>query len=116
LSRTLLIFGVALLALLAGALFFAAQAPVKGPQVAFTLPDLDGRQRDFSEWQGSNRVLNFWATWCAPCRKEIPLLKAFQDEHADAGVQVIGIAVDDLEPTLAFAEAAEFNYPALIGQ
>ena len=112
-SRTLLIFGVALLALLAGALFFAAQAPVKGPEIAFTLPDLQGRQRDFSEWQGKNRVLNFW---CAPCRKEIPLLKAFQDEHAAAGIQVIGIAVDDLEPTLSFAEAAEFNYPSLIGQ
>ncbi len=115
-SRTLLIFGVALLALVAGALFFAAQAPVKGHGVAFTLPDLDGQPRQSAEWDGMHRILNFWATWCAPCRKEIPLLKAFQDAHGETGVQVIGIAVDDLEPTLEFAAAAEFNYPVLIGQ
>ncbi|MDJ0698423.1 MAG: TlpA disulfide reductase family protein [Woeseiaceae bacterium] len=115
-SRSFLIFGVALLALVAGALFFAAQAPVKGSQIAFALPDLDGVERNSGEWDGKHRILNFWATWCAPCRKEIPLLKAFQDTHGDAGIQVIGIAVDDLEPALEFAAAAEFNYPVLIGQ
>lgn len=115
-SRTLLIFGVALLALIAGALFFAAQAPVKGNQVTFALPDLDGQPRQSSEWDGKHRILNFWATWCAPCRKEIPLLKAFQDMHGDSGIQVIGITVDDLEPALEFAAAAGFNYPVLIGQ
>ena len=115
-SKTFLVFGVALLALMAGALFFAAQAPSKGADVAFSLPDLDGRQRDFSEWDGKHRILNFWATWCAPCRREIPLLKEFQDAQADSGIQVIGIAVDDLEPAVAYAKDAEFNYPVLIGQ
>ncbi len=115
-SKTFLIFGVALLALMAGALFFAAQAPSKGSEITFSLPDLEGRQRDFSEWSGKHRILNFWATWCAPCRREIPLLKEFQDAKAGDGIQVIGIAVDDLEPAVAYAGEAAFNYPVLIGQ
>ena len=48
----------------------------------------------FREWEGKHRLLNFWATWCAPCRREIPLLKDFQDEQGADGFQVIGIAVD----------------------
>ncbi|MDH3545828.1 MAG: TlpA family protein disulfide reductase, partial [Gammaproteobacteria bacterium] len=67
-------------------------------------------------WSGKHRILNFWATWCAPCRREIPLLKAFQDEYGATGIQVIGIAVDFLEPVIAYAEEAEFNYPILVGE
>ena len=126
----MLIFGVALLALMAGALFYAARIPVQveappPPQPAklevtahpaFSLPDLEGTSRDFSEWDGKHRLLNFWATWCAPCRREIPLLKAFQDQHGDAGFQVLGIAVDFPEQVTSYAEQAEFNYPILVGQ
>ncbi len=130
-SRVMLIFGVALLALMAGALFYAARIPVpeQPPQAPaaptapekvshpeFTLQDLDGNPRDFGEWQGSNRLINFWATWCAPCRREIPLLKAFQEEQAGNGFQVLGIAVDYAEEVAAYAETAEFNYPVLVGQ
>ncbi len=135
-SRVMLIFGVALLALMAGALFFRAGvhapappgpepavAPAVAPQAlevvshpAFELPDLAGTTRAFSEWQGTNRLINFWATWCAPCRREIPLLKDFQDQQAGNGFQVIGIAVDFPEEVAAYAESAEFNYPVLIGQ
>ena len=82
----------------------------------FRLADINGVERDFSEWAGKHRLLNFWATWCAPCRREIPLLKAFQDEHGDDGYVVIGIAVDFPEEVVAYAEAAEFNYPILVGQ
>ncbi len=114
-SRTFLVFGVALLALMAGALFFAAQAPVKGPAIAFNLPDVEGTQRDFAEWDGQHRILNFWATWCAPCRREIPMLKAFQDERGSEGIQVLGIAVDFPEEVQAYAEEAQFNYPVLVG-
>jgi thiol-disulfide isomerase/thioredoxin len=126
----MLIFGTALLALMAGALFYAARIPVEvqappPPQPtqldvanrpAFSLPDLDGTQRQFSEWDGKHRLINFWATWCAPCRREIPLLKAFQDQHGENGFQVLGIAVDYLEQVSSYAEQTEFNYPILVGQ
>jgi len=118
-------------ALMAGVLFYAAQAPIKAlpeqptaqttalevvSHPTFVLPDLDGNERDFSEFDGRHRLLNFWATWCAPCRREIPLLKTFQDEQGDAGILVMGIAVDFTEDVITYAEDAEFNYPILIGQ
>jgi thiol-disulfide isomerase/thioredoxin len=132
-SRVFLVFASALVALMAGALFYAARIPVESApppaeiieqppamEVAthpsFALPDVDGVSHDFSEWQGKNRILNFWATWCAPCRREIPILKAFQEEQGDNGFQVIGIAVDFPEPVARYAEAAEFNYPILVGE
>lgn len=135
-SRVMLIFAVGLLALMAGALFYAARLPDIAPQQQpanpapavepavlevvthpeFTLPDLDGAPREFVEWQGTNRLVNFWATWCAPCRREIPLLKAFQEEHGESGFQVLGIAVDFPEQVIAYAENADFNYPVLVGE
>lgn len=133
-SRVMLIFASALLALLAGALFYAARFPVNAPQAQtpaaiaapkvlevvtypeFKLPDIAGTERSFSEWHGKNRLLNFWATWCAPCRREIPLLKDFQDKQSRNGFQVIGIAVDYPEEVAAYSESAQFNYPVLVGQ
>ena len=131
-QRSLLIFAVALLALMSGALFYAAQAPVKvageaaaapaaahaaGPYaVSFAMSDLDGKTRDFSEYAGQHALLNVWATWCGPCRREIPLLKTFHEQRATHGVQVIGLAHDRPEDVAVYAEAAEFNYPVLIGE
>lgn len=129
--RSFLIFAAAFIALMAGALFYAARMPIRQavdpapvPTVAsapvefpaFTLPDIDGTARDFEEFGGRHRLLNFWATWCAPCRREIPLLKSFQAEQGPDGILVIGIAVDFMEEVRAYAEAAEFNYPILVGQ
>jgi thiol-disulfide isomerase/thioredoxin len=118
---------------MAGALFYAARFPVEhaAPDQAaqpatadvdapvlpsFTLADIDGNSRDFSEWHGKHRLLNFWATWCAPCRREIPLLKEFQNEHGEDGFQIIGIAVDFPDEVAKYAVEAEFNYPILVGQ
>lgn len=82
----------------------------------FSLPDLAGETRTLADWPQKLRIVNFWATWCAPCRREIPLLKDIQAEHGDAGLQVIGIAVDDPGPVADYAAEMGFNYPVLIGQ
>ena len=83
---------------------------------AFTLPDIAGTPRSSSEWDGSIRVVNFWATWCPPCIREIPLLMDIQREYGDRGVQVIGIAIDETEAVTEFSAEFAFNYPVLIGQ
>lgn len=130
-SKVLLVFGAGLLGLMAAALFMAARmapeaiestAPQQATQVeavmypSFALMGLDGIMHDFDEFDGRHRLLNFWATWCAPCRREIPLLKEFQAEQGDDGVLVIGIAVDGMEEVQEYAAAAEFNYPILVGE
>ena len=84
--------------------------------VTFELTDMDGTVRQSSEWNGKPKLVNFWATWCAPCRREIPLLKDAQNTYTDIDLQVIGIAVDFQEDVVAYAEEAEFNYPILVGQ
>ena len=82
----------------------------------FALEDLAGEIRSIHGWGGDALVINFWATWCAPCLREIPLLKEFQAANGPTGVQVVGIAVDHLEAVRAFAEEMGFNYPVLVGQ
>ncbi|MEQ8207557.1 MAG: redoxin domain-containing protein [Woeseia sp.] len=91
-------------------------APVNDQRLEFTLADLEGLPREFAEWDGKPRIVNFWATWCAPCRREIPLLKDTQDKHGSDGLQILGIAVDFVEDVKAYAEDAQFNYPILVGQ
>lgn len=78
--------------------------------------NLDGVPTPLTAWAGRPLLVNFWATWCAPCRREIPLLKATQAAQAESRLQVIGIAVDYPDEVVAYAESAEFNYPILIGQ
>ena len=120
-KRTFLAIVIAMLALAVGVFVYlneqkAIEVDTGPTNVSFKLADLEGVEHDFSEWDGQHRILNFWATWCTPCRREIPLLKAFQDQHGAAGIQVIGIAVEFPEPVIAYAKTAEFNYPILVGE
>ena len=114
-------------AAVAGYLFYDASqdepahgAAVAGPagqmRPVFTLPDLDGEPRSITEWDGQATIVNFWATWCPPCRDEIPLLIEMQDEAASRGIQIIGIAMDDFDTVVEYAAATGFNYPVLIGE
>lgn len=82
----------------------------------FSLADLTGSMRSIQSWPENALVINFWATWCAPCLREIPLLKEFQEQHVDYPVQVVGIAIDNLEAVQNFAADMEFNYPILVGE
>jgi thiol-disulfide isomerase/thioredoxin len=79
----------------------------------FSLDTLAGTQQSISSWPGKPLLINFWATWCGPCLREIPMLKEFQTSQT--GVQVIGIAVDRRDPVVTFADQMQFNYPILIG-
>jgi thiol-disulfide isomerase/thioredoxin len=91
----------------------AAQPAAGLPDVV--LSDLAGAPTALSSYAGQPLLINFWATWCAPCRREIPLLKTFHDEN-ESTITVVGVAIDDLEDVQAYAEDMAFNYPILIGQ
>jgi len=92
----------------------AAAMPTTLPD--FTLMDRDGNMRSIRSWEGKSMVVNFWATWCAPCRKEIPLLKQLQSTHGKDGLQVVGVAVDVRDDVLAFAKELSIDYPILMGE
>jgi thiol-disulfide isomerase/thioredoxin len=79
----------------------------------FSLETLAGTQQSILSWPDKPLMINFWATWCGPCLREIPMLKEFQAGQAE--IQVVGIAVDRREPVVKFADEMQFNYPILIG-
>jgi len=82
----------------------------------FELADQDGVRRSIAEWDGRALMINFWATWCPPCRREIPLLNELQARYAPRGFQVVGIAVDFREDVLAYMRETPIDYPVLIGE
>jgi thiol-disulfide isomerase/thioredoxin len=82
----------------------------------FALNDLAGTSVPISTWSGKSLVINFWATWCAPCRREIPLLQSLAADWADKGLTVIGIAVDYPDKVRQFADEFKIAYPLLIGE
>jgi thiol-disulfide isomerase/thioredoxin len=82
----------------------------------FELMDLDGNMRSSDEWSGKPLLVNFWASWCVPCRKEMPALMELHEKYADQGFEVIGIAADELEKINAFLEKTPVSYPLLYGE
>ncbi len=88
-------------------------ASIGQPRPEFSMLDLDGKLRNISEWDGKVVLLNFWATWCPPCMKEIPVLIELQQQYGDKGLQVVGVAVDNVEAVRSFATQVGINYPLL---
>lgn len=78
-------------------------------------PDLDGRARRLLDWKGAVVIANFWATWCEPCREEIPLLIKVRREYASRRVEVVGIGIDQVSKIREFAAKYSISYPLLVG-
>jgi thiol-disulfide isomerase/thioredoxin len=76
--------------------------------------DLSGNSHRLVEWQGKALLCNFWATWCAPCREEIPLLTAAQHQHGAKNLQIVGIAVDNAANVSEFSKSMKIGYPILL--
>lgn len=92
----------------------APKIPERMPD--FALKDLSGKSTPVSRWAGKSLMINFWATWCAPCRQEIPLLKTLSGELQAKNVQIIGIAVDYPDKVEDYAGQMKIGYPILVGE
>lgn len=131
-SRAATMAGFAALACaaLAAGYFFARETtapaepsppPVARPEVPETRPDFSladsaGVTRSIAEWDGQALMINFWATWCPPCRREIPLLNSLRAQYAPRGFEVIGIAVDFRDDVVNYMATTPIDYPVLIGE
>lgn len=123
LRRALLVAGVGGIAAVAGyaanlwrigALGSAPALDVAAAILGSRLHTLDGAVQTLSRFRGQVLVINYWATWCAPCREEIPVFIKLQKEFTGNGVQFIGIAVDQADKVRDFAQEFGINYPLLI--
>ncbi len=82
----------------------------------FTLTQIDGQPLQLSSYRGKVVLLDFWATWCDPCRDEIPHFVELQKMYGNQGLQIIGVSMDDsLDPVKPFAEKFRINYPIVMG-
>ena len=82
----------------------------------FELADLNGGTRNIADWKDRPLLLNFWATWCAPCRREMPMLETLHQERRDDPLTIIGIAIDRVDDVTAFVPESGVSYPILVGQ
>ena len=79
------------------------------------LRDVAGEHKTLEQWRGKVLIVNFWATWCEPCREEIPVFVKLQREYGERGLQFIGVAIDQPEKVASFAREFGINYPLLVG-
>jgi thiol-disulfide isomerase/thioredoxin len=86
------------------------------PAPDFNLPQLNGQNLQLSSYRGRVVLLDFWATWCVPCRAEIPHFVELQQKYGDHGLQIIGVSMDDSpEPVRDFYQQFHMNYPVVMG-
>jgi len=119
-------------AVLVAAMIYVASHGIKGanrnnsesldvagkPAPDFTLESLDGKNIQLSAYKGQAVLLNFWATWCGPCKIEMPWFVELQKEYGPQGLQIVGVAMDDAskEDIAKFVKEMGVNYPILIGK
>jgi len=95
---------------------FAAKSLVGKPAPAFARADLSGARLDLKSYRGKVVLLNFWATWCAPCQIEMPAFAAWQRQYGPQGLQIIGISMDDgPAPVRRLVKKLQLNYPVAMG-
>jgi thiol-disulfide isomerase/thioredoxin len=94
----------------------AAARPIPEAVPDLKLPDLAGRERSLRDFLGHPLIINFWATWCAPCRREIPMLQQLRHAYAGEGLEVVGVAVDFRSAVSDYVRRGAIDYPLLIGE
>jgi cytochrome c biogenesis protein CcmG, thiol:disulfide interchange protein DsbE len=121
-SRTRWLWAVALAVLvIAGLLYFGRSRSGPGARQRsiapdFTLTQLDGNELRLSSLRGKVVLLDFWATWCVPCREEIPHFVELQQKYGSQGLQIVGVSMDDsVDPVRPSAEKFQINYPIVMG-
>jgi thiol-disulfide isomerase/thioredoxin len=87
---------------------------IGAPAIEFQLPTLDGGSASRASYSGRVQVINFWAPWCAPCRREIPVLQALREEFGSDRVEVLGIALDEPEAVRKYVSEIGIDYPILL--
>jgi len=90
--------------------------PIPEQLPRITLPGLNGTAHALAEWRGKPLLINFWATWCEPCRREVPLLQSVRHQRAGEGLEVVGIAIDSHDAVQQYVSAHGMDYPVLIGE
>ena len=115
-----IVIGIAAAIGLAGGVFIGVERSRAAQRAidtlyATSLPDLESRPQAFSQWKTKTLVINYWATWCEPCREEIPALTRMQAKYSSKSVQIVGIALDSPDKVQAFAKSYGINYPLFIG-
>jgi thiol-disulfide isomerase/thioredoxin len=98
-----------------GAAVAAGSGAVVEQIYAARLADLKGGTQTLGQWQGQVLVVNFWATWCAPCREEVPAFVRMQERFGPRGLQFVGIAIDQPDKVAEFSREFHINYPLLMG-